>query len=311
MQQGTDQHAEADEQADLGHDLAEPPGDLLDGALGAQSSGEPEVHAREQQGDHRVDLEPDDEHDRGQDRDGRVQDLHGRLRSVRPVRDTTLLDAAGRRCCGATPLLLGLGRLQGRKRGRGAATTPPGARRAPYEDVPQSAGGSTVISSPSRCRTRRPHAHRGGPDPARRGVSEPTGPRAEGAAAGPGQRSGWPIPAFRQRWACHDGEKKNMFSRLGGLDAPTRKHGRHLTSREWPDRVVQASLDVVRLTEPRSSAPQSASPRRRSEPCAYVACRPSARSPPPDRPVGLIKSVGCRWSTASAPGAWVTTAAAC
>jgi hypothetical protein len=77
VQQRSDQHAEADQQADLGHDLAEAPGDLRHGALGAQSGRETEVHARQQQGDHRVDLEPDDEQDRGQDRDCGMHDLHG------------------------------------------------------------------------------------------------------------------------------------------------------------------------------------------------------------------------------------------
>jgi hypothetical protein len=79
VEQCPDQHAESDEQADLGHDLAEPAGDLRDGAVGAQSGGEPEVHTRQQQGDDGVDLEPDDEQDRGQDRDGGVHDFHGAI----------------------------------------------------------------------------------------------------------------------------------------------------------------------------------------------------------------------------------------
>src|SRR3712207_8443767 len=49
VQQCSDQHAEADEQADLGHDLPEPTGDLFHGALGAQSGGEPEVDARSEE----------------------------------------------------------------------------------------------------------------------------------------------------------------------------------------------------------------------------------------------------------------------
>jgi hypothetical protein len=85
VQQGADQHAEADQEPHLGHDLAEPAGDLLHGAFRAQSGRQPEVHARQQQRDHRVDLEPDDEQDRAQDRDSRVQDFHGPLRSVRPT----------------------------------------------------------------------------------------------------------------------------------------------------------------------------------------------------------------------------------
>jgi hypothetical protein len=69
VEQRPDEYAEADQQADLGHDLAEPPSDRLHGPRGPEPGREPEVNAREQQRDHRVDLELDDQQDRREDRD--------------------------------------------------------------------------------------------------------------------------------------------------------------------------------------------------------------------------------------------------
>jgi hypothetical protein len=83
VQQRPDQHAEADEESDLGLDPAEAERDGLDRPGEADAAGETEVERAEDQGDHRVDAHFDDEGDDQDDGDGCVDRDDGDLLSLR------------------------------------------------------------------------------------------------------------------------------------------------------------------------------------------------------------------------------------
>ena len=89
IQQGSHQDAEADEQADLGHDVAEAFRDRPDRVLEPEPCCQAEVDRAEHQRDDRIDVDNDDQKDDREDRDSGVQGFHAgsTLRAARAVRE--------------------------------------------------------------------------------------------------------------------------------------------------------------------------------------------------------------------------------
>jgi hypothetical protein len=76
VEQRADHDAEADQQPDLGHQLAEAQGDRLERAGEADAARQAEVERAQHQRDDGVDPAPDDQADHQSDRDGCVQNDH-------------------------------------------------------------------------------------------------------------------------------------------------------------------------------------------------------------------------------------------
>ena len=74
LQDGAHQHAEGDQQADLGHDVAEPVVIASIVSCDAEPDRQAEVGGSDDQRDDRIELEPHDHHDHRDDRDRRVDD---------------------------------------------------------------------------------------------------------------------------------------------------------------------------------------------------------------------------------------------
>ena len=74
LQDRSHQHAEGDEQSDLGHDLTEAPGDGVDSALNAEADSQAEIGGSDDQRNDWVEFEPDDHHHHGEDRHRGIDD---------------------------------------------------------------------------------------------------------------------------------------------------------------------------------------------------------------------------------------------
>jgi hypothetical protein len=74
LQYRAHQHAERDQQADLGHDVAESRHDRVDRLLHAKADRQAEVGRSHHQRHDRVELESHDHHDHRDDRDRGVDD---------------------------------------------------------------------------------------------------------------------------------------------------------------------------------------------------------------------------------------------